>query len=113
MPVYEYSCDSCAKRFAKLVGVVAGASDNLMCPKCGSKDVRRLISRFSRIRSEDETLDAMEEAAFVSGDDPASMGKLMREMGKAIGEDGEEGIEELIEESEKEFYDGAGDAEFC
>lgn len=117
MPVYEYSCGDCGKRFAKLVGVVAGVlSDSLECPKCGGGDIVRLISRFSRPRSEDERLDAIEDAALAGGDDPSAMSKLLREMGREMEEDGEDGIEEFLDESERELYDGAlaaEDAEFC
>lgn len=108
MPVYEYGCAKCGKKFAKLVGMVAGASeDGIACPKCGSADVKRLISRFARTKSEDERLDSFEEAAFAGADDPAAMSRLMREMGREIGDDGEGDIEEYLEESERELYDGA------
>lgn len=117
MPVYEYRCNECGKRFAKLVGVVAGSSfGEPACPACGGEEVVRLISRFSRPRSEDERLDAIEDAALAGGDDPAAMSRLLREMGREMGEDGEDGIEEYLEESERELYDGAAnesDAEFC
>jgi len=77
-----------------------------MCPKCGSSNANKLVSRFHRARSEDDRLDAFEDAALAAGDDPASMSRLMREMGKELGEDGEEDIDEYLEEAEREVYDG-------
>jgi len=107
MPVYEYRCSSCGKKFAKLVGMVAGASsDAIECPKCGGADVERLISRFSRLRGEDERLDALEDAALAGGDDPSSMSRLLREMGSEMADEGDEGMEEYLEQSERELYDG-------
>ncbi len=77
------------------------------CPKCGSADVTKLISRFQRLRSEDEKLDAMEDAALAGDpDDPRAMSRMMREMGRELAEDGEEDIDEFIEEAEREMYDG-------
>ena len=51
MPIYEYSCQSCHRRFSALVGVVAGAA-KVACPRCGSKRLIKLVSRFSSPRSE-------------------------------------------------------------
>ncbi|MCL5105341.1 MAG: zinc ribbon domain-containing protein [Armatimonadetes bacterium] len=105
MPIYEYRCAGCAKKFSLLVGMTADSHEPI-CPKCGGTDVTRLISRFSRLKSEDEKLDALEESALTAGDDPASMGKLLREMGREMGEDGEEAMDEYMEEAEREIYDG-------
>ena len=77
MPVYEYRCSGCGWKFARLVGMVAGASaEGIVCPKCGGANVQRLICKFSRLRGEDERLDSMEDAALAGGDDASSMSKL-------------------------------------
>lgn len=44
MPIYEYICKGCDKEFEVLV---LGSSDEVCCPKCGGKDVNRLMSGFS------------------------------------------------------------------
>jgi len=60
-----------------------------------------------RLRSEDERLDAFEDAALAGDpDDPRAMSRLMGEMGRELAEDGEEDFEELVEEAEREMYDG-------
>lgn len=81
------------------------------CPGCGSGQVTKLVSRFSRIKSEDERLDAFEDAAMGAEDNPQAMRRLMSEMGKELGEDGEEDMDELIDEAEREMYDGGGEDE--
>jgi putative FmdB family regulatory protein len=108
MPVFEYRCSDCGARFSQLVGMTADSREP-RCPKCGSANARKLISRFSRSRSEDDRLDSFEDAALAAGDDPAAMSKLMREMGRELGEDGEEDMDEYLEEAEKEMYDGEND----
>ena len=43
MPIYEYSCNICGQIFEK----IAKSSENekdIDCPKCGEKDVKRVMS---------------------------------------------------------------------
>lgn len=99
MPIYEYACENCRRKFRKLVGVIATTTP-LHCPHCQSESVRRLISRFARVRSEDETLDSMadEMEALGDGDDPKAIRRLMREMGSEMGEDLGDEFEQMMEE---------------
>jgi putative FmdB family regulatory protein len=107
MPLFDYRCSQCKKRFSQLVGMTADSTAPA-CPACGSSDVKKLISRFSRIKGDDERLDDFEGAALAAEDDPRAMRRLMGEMGKELGEDGEEDIEELMDEAEGEMHDGEG-----
>jgi len=43
MPIYEYVCNSCGQGFEKLVM----GGDDVCCPKCESRDLRRSMSTFS------------------------------------------------------------------
>ncbi len=46
MPLYEYNCEECGTTFEQLVA--ARDRDNgAVCPDCGSKRIRRLISTFA------------------------------------------------------------------
>ncbi len=45
MPFYEYRCKVCGERFSVLVSL--SEKGNVQCPKCGAKNVRRLISPFA------------------------------------------------------------------
>lgn len=60
MPVFEYRCHACGRRFPWLEGVVGDQAEPA-CPHCGGRDVRRLISRFAVSRSEDDELDLDED----------------------------------------------------
>lgn len=110
MPLFEFRCARCSKRFAQLIGVTADSSEPA-CPKCGSRDVDRLISRFSRLRGEDEVLDDLEDSALSTDiDDPGSVHRWMREMGRQLDdEDGAE-FEEFMDETERGIVDDTDDA---
>jgi len=46
MPIYEFSCATCDRSFEELVRS-AEATNEVICPKCGSQHVRRKISLFA------------------------------------------------------------------
>lgn len=52
MPIYEYTCNACNEIFAFLKWANADDEDTA-CPKCGSKDIKKLISLFSCSSSAD------------------------------------------------------------
>jgi putative FmdB family regulatory protein len=57
MPLFEYRCDKCGKRFTFLVGVTAEKA-KLRCPKCGGTKATKLISRIARVsRGKDDDFD--------------------------------------------------------
>lgn len=41
MPIYEFECEGCGRRFEELV---SSAGARLDCPECGSSSTRRLLS---------------------------------------------------------------------
>jgi len=41
MPIYEFTCAGCGEGFEKLV---FGSDPGVMCPRCGSGDVRKKVS---------------------------------------------------------------------
>jgi putative FmdB family regulatory protein len=98
MPVYEYRCAACGKKFQALVGVVAGPADE-RCPHCGSQDTKKLVSRFARYRNEDDRLDELAERMDTMGepDSSSEMRGVMREMGKAMDDDASDEMEEMLE----------------
>jgi putative FmdB family regulatory protein len=98
MPLYEYLCQSCGKKFTVLVGVTAEKDDE-SCSHCGSKKAKRLVSRFRRGRSEDERVDELADKLEVMGEpeSPSEMRGMVKEMGKALDEDVSEEMDELFE----------------
>lgn len=106
MPIYEFICSACGRKFRKLVGVVAQNSPP-SCPRCESTDLNRQISRFARVRSEDDTLDSLSEEMETHGDsdDPKTMRRMMRDMTAAMGEDMDSDMEQMLEEDRSESTD--------
>lgn len=45
MPVYEFRCEKCGEKYEALCRMGEGASSQV-CPNCGSKEVKKLFSRF-------------------------------------------------------------------
>ena len=100
MPIYEFACGNCHRKFRKLVGVVANARP-LQCPHCQSADAKRLMSRFARVRSEDDALDAMaDDIEGLDESDPRAMRRLMRDMSQEMGEDVGDDFEQMLDAEE-------------
>ena len=100
MPIYEFVCGQCGRKFRKLVGVVANASP-LQCPRCQSENLNRQLSRFARVRNEDDALDDLADdmEALGDSDDPKAMRRLVREMGAGMDDEGlEEDFEAMMDE---------------
>jgi putative FmdB family regulatory protein len=87
VPLFDYRCLDCGKKFTVLVGVVS-ESDEGTCPKCGSMNVDRLISRVSRLRSEDDVMDDLADPSKMGDlDDPRKLSGWMKRVGREMGED--------------------------
>ena len=68
MPLFEYRCEQCEKKFALLEGMTAEKAKRV-CPRCGGKKLTKLISRIARPPKgeddfEDADLDGMDEGDF-------------------------------------------------
>lgn len=89
MPIYEYECEKCHKRTSVLTMRVSERAE-ASCKHCGSARMRRLMSRFATPRSEEARMDAIADpSAFsdVDENDPKSVARALRRMGKEMGED--------------------------
>lgn len=49
MPLYEYRCTECGQTF-ELLRRFQDADRDLICPKCQSEEIERLISAFASAR---------------------------------------------------------------
>ena len=65
MPIYEYTCEKCDKKFEILII----GKDKPTCPKCGSRKVKRLMSScgFVSKGSGGETVSASAGASSCTG----------------------------------------------
>lgn len=103
MPIYEYICESCGKKVSLLIWPSGG--DEEKCTKCGSTNLRRIMSRFAAPLSEEARLERLADPSQWSGfdeNDPASVARFVKKMGSALGEDLGEDIDQLAEEAARE-----------
>lgn len=106
MPLYEYRCEECSRRFTLLVGMVAQPTAQ-QCPRCGGTRLRKLISRFAVARSEEDVLDDIADPSTLGDpEDPRAMADWMRRVGRDMGEDLGDDFDELVEEAVREEMDG-------
>ena len=55
MPIYEYRCKRCNGEFSVLI-MRSGDESKIRCESCASRELTRLLSRFSYHQSEDSRL---------------------------------------------------------
>jgi putative FmdB family regulatory protein len=100
MPIYEYRCRKCGKRFSVLTLRVS-ETPKPECSKCGSTAAERLMSRFAMPKSEEARLDALSDPSKLSGvdeNDPKSVARWMRRMGKEMGDElGGEDFDQMMD----------------
>jgi hypothetical protein len=98
MPVFEYRCQACQRKFSALIGMTA-EPDEVKCPACGSQEAQKLVSRFARYRNEDDRIDELADKFENMADvnDHAAMRGMVRDLGKAMDEDVADEMEELFE----------------
>lgn len=112
MPLFEFVCSDCLKEFTFLSGVVA-ENTAPSCPRCGSLNLQKRISRVARGRSDDERMDAMAEYLETRDlDDQAVVRRLTREMGRgmdaATGQDMGAELEALMADEGSDSATGGG-----
>ncbi len=104
MPIYEYRCLKCGKKSTVIVLSLKSDSE-IQCKFCGSKELKKLVSRVAIKISEESRLEKLSDPSFLSGideNDPRSVAKWMKKFGKEFGEELEPGFEDSIEEALEE-----------
>ncbi len=88
MPIYEYRCHDCRRRVSVYWRSFAEVKDEPpVCPRCGGKNLKRLVSRVRLVRSEESRLDDLADMSDLPDEnDPKSLGRWMRKMSE-VGED--------------------------
>jgi putative FmdB family regulatory protein len=90
MPVYEFHCADCKRRVSVVQSFEEYGKTPPVCPLCGGKSLRRLISRVRVARSEESRMDTLADPSGwgdVDESDPRSMAKMMRRMSSELGEE--------------------------
>ena len=90
MPTYDFICENCKQRFDIFLSFSEYGKKPVTCIHCGSKEVRRRMTKVRIAKSEESRLDSMSgDFSGMEGleDDPKTLGRMMRKMGKEMGED--------------------------
>ena len=110
MPIYEYSCGGCKKRVSLLIRNINNPPKPV-CPRCGSRELTRLLSRFAVVKSEESRLERMADPSNfgdLDENDPKSVARWAKRMGKEMGEDVGEDFDEMMEGTMEEEAAGEG-----
>jgi len=101
MPIYEYRCEACGRISSFLLLRISEEVDPF-CKACGSKEVKRIISRVAVLKTEEQRMERLLDPSRFSDldeNDPASVERAVKRMGRELGDDLGEGFEESMEEA--------------
>lgn len=118
MPIYEYRCRKC-KRKSEVITFRVSEDFSAVCSHCGSEQTERIPSRVRVRLSEETRMERLADPSRLSGldeNDPRSMAKWMKSMGREMGDEmGEDfDVDAMMEEAMEEEggKDGSGDSDF-
>jgi putative FmdB family regulatory protein len=87
MPVYEFRCDDCHKKYEKKLTFAEYDQYKGQCPFCASLKVSRYIRRVRFSLGDQSRLATLADPANLDAldQDPQALGKMMREMKTQLG----------------------------
>lgn len=102
MPIYQYRCLNCKKRFEVFLSYTEYGEKNVNCPHCASGNIQRRIGRIRVAKSEESRMDALSDPSGLEGleNDPRALGKMMRKMGNEMGEEVPPEFNEVVDRLE-------------
>jgi putative FmdB family regulatory protein len=115
MPIYEYQCAKCRHVTSVLTTRIGEKVSGVKCRHCGGAKMSRILSRFAMPKSEEARLDALTDPLRMSGfdeNDPKSVARVMRKMGREMGEEFKsDEFDEAAEEIESSGDADGGDTD--
>lgn len=97
MPVYEYECQKCKRRFSRFFWKMADA-EGTKC-RCGSGRLEQLVSKVAMHQSEESRLEKFGDPSNwgdFNENDPKSVARMMRGMSSEMGEELPEELKEMV-----------------
>jgi putative FmdB family regulatory protein len=102
MPLYQFDCAECSRRVEVLFRSVT-TTKKPVCPECGSRKLKRVMSRVARVRTTKERFEAIDhvrESATYGGGDQAAFARWARRVGSEYDEELGTNYRELAERAE-------------
>ena len=87
MPTYDYICNNCNQRFDVFMTFAEYGKKAVTCAHCKSKNVRRRMTKVRIAKSDESRMESMADGFEGLENDPREMGRVMRKMGKEMGEE--------------------------
>ncbi len=103
MPTYDFICNACQQRFDVFMTFSEYGKKPVQCAHCGSKNVRRRMTKVRIAKSEESRFESMaDDFSGIEGleDDPKALGQMMRKMGKEMGEELPSEFDEVVDRLE-------------
>jgi len=103
MPVYEYLCQDCGKRFSVHVSYSDYGKVTIRCTACQSQNIMRRIGRIPIGHSEEERLQRITDPEQMEAleNDPVALGSILRKMKDQIGEEIAPEFDEVVNRLKK------------
>lgn len=107
MPFYDYFCQDCQARFDVFMTYSEYGQRAVSCPKCKGTHVHRRMPHVRVAKSDSARADSLAEdfsdPSALAGleNDPQAMGRVMRKMGKEMGEELPSEFNEVVDRLEK------------
>jgi len=104
MPTYDFICNNCNERFDVFLTFAEYGKKKVSCTHCKSKNVRRRMTKVRIAKSDEGRMESMaDDFSGFEGleDDPKAMGRMMRKMGKEMGEELPPEFNEVVDRLEK------------
>jgi putative FmdB family regulatory protein len=102
MPIYQYRCLNCKKRFEIFLSYKEYGVKVVSCPHCSSDQVQRRLGRIRIAKSEESRMDNLTDVSNLEGleNDPRALGRMMRKMSNEMGEEVGPEFDEVVDRLE-------------
>jgi putative FmdB family regulatory protein len=108
MPIYEYLCGKCNRK-SEVITFRVSEEFSAVCRHCGSETMRRVPSRVRVRLSEETRMERLADPSRMGGldeNDPASVARWMKSMGREMDEDID--VDAMMDEAMEEGAFGQG-----
>jgi len=87
MPTYDFICNNCNQNFEVFLTFAEYGKKAVTCTHCKSKNVRRRMTKVRIAKSDESRIESVADGFEGLENDPREMGRVMRKMGKEMGEE--------------------------